>query len=388
MPRKITREALGWNDQFAAAFAAYAKQGWKPARLLRDNKISYGCLVFDDRDFDELDCILSGKVYHDAATDAELPAVGDWVALDVTDGEAVIRARLPRQTCFSRKAPGESVQEQVLVANVDVVMVITEPGEDFSLRRLERYFALIRRSGAQPVVVLNKADLYSKPDCTQAAEEIRALNADATVHITSALEGQGMKALRGYFKKGVTVALIGSSGVGKSAIVNEILGEEWQDVGEINEITGKGRHTTTARELILLPKGGILVDNPGIKEVQMWTNETILRESFADIAELAAQCRFHDCKHGTDTGCALREALAEERLGPARLEGFLRLEEEIAKLKQRQKKRQMTVERIRKRDHKIKARNREDRLDVERDRLNPHFARGYGHIDADGDRED
>jgi ribosome biogenesis GTPase len=388
MPRKITREALGWNDQFTLAFAPYAKQGWKPARLLRDNKISYGCLVFDDRDFDELDCILSGKVYHDAATDADLPAVGDWVALDVTDAEAVIRARLPRQTCFSRKAPGESVQEQVLVANVDVVMVITELGEDFSLRRLERYFALIRRSGAQAVVVLNKADLYSKSDCTQAADEVRALNDDAAVHITSALEGQGMKALRGYFKKGVTVALIGSSGVGKSAIVNEILGEEWQDVGEVNEITGKGRHTTTARELILLPKGGILVDNPGIKEVQMWTNETILRESFADIAELAARCRFHDCKHGTDAGCALRKALAEDRLDPDRLEGFLRLEDEIAKLKQRQKKRQMTVERIRKRDHKIKARNREDRLDVERDRLNPHFARGYGHILADGDRPD
>jgi len=379
MARKITREDLGWNEQFAASFAPFAERGWKPARLLRDNKISYGCLVFDDNDFDELDCILGGKVYHDAPTDADLPAVGDWVALELTGAEAVIRARLPRLTCFSRKAPGESVQEQVLVANVDVVMVITEPGEDFSLRRLERYFALIQRSGARPVVVLNKADLHSKTECRQAAEQVRELHAAATVHVTSALEGLGLKTLRALFKKGVTVALIGSSGVGKSAIVNEILGEEWQEVGEINEITGKGRHTTTARELILLPKGGILVDNPGIKEVQMWTDETTLRESFADISSLSAHCRFHDCKHGTDTGCALRTALAEGQLDPARLEGFLRLEDEIAKLKQKQKKRQMTIERIRKRDHKVKARNREDRLDVERDRLNPHFARGYGH---------
>jgi len=383
MARKITREDLGWNEHFAEAFAPYAKQGWLPARLLRDNKISYGCLVFEEKDFDELDCILSGKVYHEAETDAELPAVGDWVALEVTDDDAVIRARLPRHTCFSRKAPGTSSEEQVMVANVDVVLVVTEPGTDYSLRRMERYFAIIRRSGAKPVVVLNKADLYSKADCAQAAAEILELNPEAVVHITSALEGQGMKAVRGYLKKGVTVALIGSSGVGKSAIVNEILGDEWQDVGDVNELTGKGRHTTSARELILLPRGGILVDNPGIKEVQMWIDEATLRESFADIEELASQCRFSDCKHGKDAGCALRIALTEEKLDAARLEGFLRLDDEIAQLRQRQKKRQMTVERIHKRDHKIKARNREDRIDIERDRMNPHMARGYGHSVAE-----
>jgi ribosome biogenesis GTPase len=138
-------------------------------------------------------------------------------------------------------------------------------------------------------------------------------------------------------------------------------------VGDVSEVTGKGRHTTSARELIVLPRGGILVDNPGIKEVQMWTDEATLRESFTDIEELAAQCRYHDCKHGKDAGCALRAAIAEEKLDPARLEGFLSLEDEIALLRKRQKKRQMTVERIHKRDHKIKARNREDRLDIERD---------------------
>ncbi|MBU6302579.1 MAG: ribosome small subunit-dependent GTPase A [Verrucomicrobia bacterium] len=380
MARKITREDLGWNDRLATSFAPHAERGWTPARLLRDNKISYGCLAFGERDFDELDCVLSGKVYHEAATDADLPAVGDWVALDLTAAEAVIRARLPRLTCFSRKASGESVQEQVLVANADMVMVITEPGEDFSLRRLERYLALIQRSGAKPAVVLNKADLHPESVCHAAAEQIRALHAETVILITSAVEGFGLKELRRCFRKGVTVALIGSSGVGKSAIVNEILGEEWQEVGEVNEVTGKGRHTTTARELILLPKGGMLVDNPGIKEVQMWTDECTLRESFADISALTDHCRFRDCKHGSDTGCALRTALASGELDPARFEGFLRLEDEIAELKRKQKKRRMTIERIRKRDHKIKARNREDRLDVERDRLNPHFARGYGHI--------
>lgn len=367
MPRKIIREDLGWNDQLSLAFAPCQQQGWRPARLLRDNKISYGCLVFEEDDFDEIDCILSGRVYHDAETDAELPAVGDWVALDITGDDAVIRARLPRRTCFSRKAPGSSSEEQVLVANVDVVMVVTEVGPDYSLRRLERYFTLIRRSGARAVVVLNKADLFSKEQHAAAVEEIRALNPECEVHVTSVLENKGLKALKAYFKKGVTVALIGSSGVGKSAMVNALVGDEWQWVAEVNELTGKGRHTTTARELILLPRGGVLVDNPGIKEVQMWTDETTLRESFADIEELASSCRFHDCKHGTDAGCALREALAEGVLDPERLEGFLKLEDEIAKLKKRQKKRQMTVERISKRDHKIKARNREDRIDIERD---------------------
>jgi ribosome biogenesis GTPase len=367
MPRKITREDLGWNDHFATSFAPYASEGWKPARLLRDNKISYGCLVFDDHDFDERDCILSGRVYHEAQTDAELPAVGDWVALDVSGEDAVIRARLPRRSCFSRKAPGSSSEEQVLVANTDIVMVITDPGTDFSLRRLERYFTLIQRCGAKPVVVLNKADLFTKVECAQAAAEVRALSQDCAVHITSVLEGRGLKEVKAYLKKGVTVALIGSSGVGKSAMVNELIGDEWQWVGDVNETTGKGRHTTTARELILLPRGGILVDNPGIKEVQMWTDETTLRESFADIEDLAAQCRYFDCKHGKDAGCALRTALAEGRLDAARLEGYLRLEDEIANLKRRQKKRQMTVERIHKRDHKIKARNRADRLEIESD---------------------
>lgn len=367
MPRKITREDLGWNAHFAQSFAPYASEGWKPARLLRDNKISYGCLVFDETDFDERDCILSGRVYHDAATDAELPAVGDWVALDVLGEDAVIRARLPRQTCFSRKAPGASSEEQVLVANVDVVIVITDAGSDYSLRRLERYFTLIQRSGARPVVVLNKADLFTKIECAQAAADIRELNPECTVHITSVLEGRGLKEVKSYLKKGTTVALIGSSGVGKSAMVNELVGDEWQWVGDVNETTGKGRHTTTARELVLLPRGGILVDNPGIKEVQMWTDETTLREPFADIEELASQCRFFDCKHGKDTGCALRAALVEGRLDMARLDGYLRLEDEIAELKRRQKKRQMTVERIHKREHRIKARNREDRLEIESD---------------------
>jgi ribosome biogenesis GTPase len=366
---RFTIEDLGWNAFFAKHFEPYAAEGWKPARLIRDNKISYGALLDDGAGgFDELEVILSGKVYHDAETDADLPAVGDWVALDVgKEGtDHVIRARLPRQTCFSRKAAGLSAEEQVIAANVDTVIVITDADTDFNLRRMERYFTLIARSGAKAVVVINKIDLTTKEQNEQAAAAIRELNPEADVLLTSVIKRKGLKAVRDYLKRGQSVAFIGSSGVGKSAMVNLLLGEEWQWTDEVNEKTGRGRHTTTARELLVLDRGGILIDNPGIKEVQMWTDETTLRERFADIDEIALGCRFGDCKHGKDAGCAIRAAVESGTLDPARYEGYLKLEEEIAELRKKRKKRQMTVERVFKRDHKIKARNREDRRDIER----------------------
>lgn len=364
---KLNLTDLGWNDFFERQFAPFRQQGWRPARLIRDNKISYGALLEDGAyGFDEFEVVLSGKVYHDAQTDAELPAVGDWVALEV-GSENVIRARLQRQTCFSRKAAGESAEEQVIAANVDTVIVVTDAGPDFSPRRMERYFALIARGGAKAVVLVNKADLYPDARNQQAAAEIRALNADAEVHVASVKKRKGLKVLKDCLKRGQTVAVIGSSGVGKSALVNLLLGDDWQWVDEVNEVTGKGRHTTTARELLVLERGGILIDNPGIKEVQMWTDETTLRERFADIDAIALQCRFHNCKHVKDAGCAIRTAVEAGTLDTARYEGYLKLEDEIVKLRKQRKKRQMTVERRNKRDHKIKARNRVDREDIERD---------------------
>ena len=332
MPR-FTLEDLGWNAFHAKNFEPHAAEGWKPARLIRDNKISYGALLDDGAGgFDELEVILSGKVYHDAETDADLPAVGDWVALDVgKEGtDHVIRARLPRQTCFSRKAAGLSAEEQVIAANVDTVIVITDADTDFNLRRLERYFTLIARSGAKAVVVINKIDLTTKEQNEQAAAAIRELNPEADVLLTSVIKRKGLKAVRDYLKRGKSVAFIGSSGVGKSAMVNLLLGEEWQWTDEVNEKTGRGRHTTTARELIVLDR------------------------------------KYADCSHRKDAGCAIRAAVEGGTLDPARYEGYLKLEEEIAELRKKRKKRQMTVERVFKRDHKIKARNREDRHDIER----------------------
>jgi ribosome biogenesis GTPase / thiamine phosphate phosphatase len=303
-----------------------------------------------------LEVIMSGKVYHDALTDAELPAVGDWVALELggEGGETMIRARLKRQTCLSRKMAGKSTEEQVIAANVSVVVVVTEAGSDFNLRRMERFFAIIGRSGAKAVVLVNKSDLFAAQQNNEAAEAIRALNPEADVHITSAQKRSSFKVLKPYLKRGSSMTFVGSSGVGKSSVINHLLGEEYQWTDEVNEVTGKGRHSTTARELIVLPAGGILIDNPGIREVFLWTDESTLRESFHDIEALASECKFHDCKHGSDAGCAIRVAIASGKLSSGRFEGFLKLDDEIEKLRRNRKKRKMTVDRRAKRDEQVR----------------------------------
>ena len=367
----MTLNDLGWNKKFQKAFDALSLKNCVPARLIRDNKITYGALFIDDEmDVCEREVVMSGKVYHDAATDAELPAVGDWVALELAkddDGESMIRARLPRQTCFSRKLPGKSTMEQVIAANVNVVVVVTDAGSDFSPRRMERYFTLIRRSGSKAVVLVNKSDLFPAEQNEEAAQILRDLSDDADVYITSAARDEGLEVLKRYLEPGVSLTMVGSSGVGKSTMVNQLLGEEFQWASEVNELTGKGKHTTTARELILLDDGGILIDNPGMREIQMWTDEQTLRESFLDVEELASQCKFHDCKHGEDKGCAIRAAVESGDLDMGRYQSYLKLDEEIEELERRQKKLRQLSERRAKRDHRVKARNLADRIDLEKE---------------------
>ena len=356
---------LGWNPELETARAAFAGKGWVPARLIRETVINYGAFLADG---DEIDVILCGRVWHEAACDADLPAVGDWVMVELGDENqpSVIRATLPRRTCFSRKMPGNSSQAQVIGANIDLVAVVTDAGPDFNIRRMERYFMLIGRSGAKAVVLVNKSDLFPIEQSHAAAAEIAALWDGASVHVTSAVSGQGLKVLKKYIKKGVTMCIVGSSGVGKSTLVNQLYGEEWQWTSECNEITGKGRHTTTSRELVPLRNGGMLIDNPGMREIQMWTDEATLRDSFADVETLTAECKFSDCSHRKDAKCAIRAAVEAGTLDPARYENFLNLENEIAALKKRSEKRQMAVERWAKRNS-VKARNLADRIQLERD---------------------
>lgn len=361
----MTLRDLGWNDDLKTAFAPYKAKGWVPARLIRETPINYGAFLGDG---DEIDVILCGRVWHEAKCDADLPAVGDWVAVEEGDENQpnVIRAMLPRRTCFSRKMPGNSSQAQVIGANIDLVAVVTDAGSDFNIRRMERYFMLIGKAGAKAVVLVNKSDLFPKEQSLEAAAEIAALWSDADVHVTSAIKGEGLKVLKKYLKKGITMCVVGSSGVGKSTLVNQLYGEEWQWTSEVNEVTGKGRHTTTSRELVPLDSGGMLIDNPGMREIQMWTDEHTLRESFADVAALASECKFSNCSHRKDAGCAIRAAVDAGTLDAARYENYLNLENEIAALTKRSQKRQMAVERWAKRNS-VKARNLNDRIQLEKD---------------------
>lgn len=354
---------LGWNKKFAKEFEVHRKLGFTPARIIRDNKISYGVLTEGG---EEHEVITSGKVYHDASCDADLPSVGDWVALEFMDDEVVIRASLSRQSCFSRKVPGKSSEEQVMAANIDIVVVVTDSGPDYNPRRLERYFMLVEKSKAMPVVLVNKSDLFPNEQNQQVASSIRELKPGINVHVTSAVKNEGIEVIRSYMKAGVSITIVGSSGVGKSTIINQLMGEEWQWTSEVNEVTGKGRHTTTARELIVFEEGGILIDNPGIREVQMWTDETTLRDSFADVELLARECKFQDCKHASDIGCAIREAVENGSLDKDRYTSFLKIDEEVELLNKRRKRRQMNIERRSKRNHKVKARNFEDRVELEK----------------------
>jgi len=352
----MTLEDLGWNDRFAAEFAKHAAKGWVPARLIRDNKIAYGAILAGG---EEVEVSLGGSVYHAAETDAALPSVGDWVAIEMGADEnqydAVIRARLERHTCLSRKAPGKSTEEQVIAVNIDVVCVVTDAGQDFNERRMERYFEIMQRSGARSVALINKSDLYSPEANQKATDTLRRLSPETEIFVTSAVECTGVDVIRYYLKPGVTIALIGSSGVGKSSLINQLIGQEWLWTGDVNAVTGKGTHTTTARELLCLRRGGMLIDNPGIREVHMWTDKSSLKASFSDFDAIAKQCKYHDCKHGSDKGCAVQTAIADGTLCKERFINYLKLDFELERLSRRKKKHQVTLGRRNRRDLRSKG---------------------------------
>jgi ribosome biogenesis GTPase len=333
---------LGWNERLEKAFIPYANKGWQAGRILRDNKITFGAILADGS---RHEVILSGKVYHEAATDADLPAVGDWVALEL-GGEVsrnIIRARLPRGNCFARKQPGKSSACQLIAANVDVAAVVTDPGVDFNPRRMERYLAVIERCQLRPLLVINKIDAFSQQEIDEAFAALSKLLPKQHIITCSALSTHGVRSLETAFKSGETIALVGSSGVGKSSLLNRLLNRDWQWTADVNPVTGKGVHTTTARELVPLPSGALLIDNPGIRELQLWTDAASLRASFADLDALALQCRFHDCRHRSDLDCAIRAAVEMGEIDSARYQNYLKLDDEIKALQKHSRKRQLKL---------------------------------------------
>ena len=282
-----------------------------------------------------LSAVLTGRFRHDALARADLPAVGDWVmARAEAGGPATISALLPRASTFMRKVAGDTTQEQVVAANVEAVFLVCGLDGDFNPRRVERALTAAWESGAQPVVVLNKADLAS--DVAARVAETEAVAPGAPVVALSALEGNGLDALSPWLVPGHTIALIGSSGAGKSTLTNALLGEARQATGAVREEDSRGRHTTTHRELVPLPSGALLLDTPGMRELQLWGDDSGLEGAFPEVTELVARCRFSDCTHASEPGCAVLEALASGVLDAARFAAWLKLQRELRYLAGRQ----------------------------------------------------
>jgi ribosome biogenesis GTPase len=331
---------LGWNDELAP----HIGDGLVAARVSAQHRGAYKVLTAGG----ELTAHVAGRLRHDAGWRVGmLPAVGDWTAVRVEGDAATIAAVLPRRSQFTRQAAndGGPTEAQVVAANVDVVFVVAALNIDVRegfLRRLERYLALAWESGAQPVIVLTKADLCD--DVTSAVLAVESIAFGVPVHAVSNVTGEGVDEVAAYALPAVTVALLGSSGVGKSTLVNRLAGRELLATQEVRR-DGVGRHTTTHRELVPLPDGGLLLDTPGMRELQLWDAEEGVGATFSDVEALAAECRFGDCSHEGEPGCAVMEAIRDGRLARDRLTSYRKLQRELRALEIRQNARLKSEER-------------------------------------------
>jgi ribosome biogenesis GTPase len=331
---------LGWDDGWEAAFAEHRAAGLEPARVAVQHRGAYDVLG-------DLGELRASAANHFARED-NLPAVGDWVGVSLESG--LIEALLPRRTVLSRKDVMDAVREQVMAANVDVAFLVQALPLDFNVRRLERYLAMAWESGAQPVVLLTKTDLVDDLAPFLADVETVTLGA-CPVDTVSAVTGEGIEELRRWFEGNRTAVLLGSSGVGKSTIVNALAGEELLATAEVRADDHRGRHTTTRRELILLPGGGVVLDTPGMRELQLWDAD--LEQTFGDVEEIARRCRFSDCAHDREPGCAIREALADGSLARDRWESYAKLQRELESIEAR-RNHLLRLERVR--EYKIRER--------------------------------
>jgi ribosome biogenesis GTPase len=319
-----TLDQLGFTDRVRALFEPFAEAGMTLARVLRADRGS--ALVATATGIIRAEP--STKMRKAAVSIAEMPAAGDWVALHVPPGHdiALVEAVLPRVSAFVRGDPGKSADGQVLAANIDTVFVVHSMADEPNLRRIERELSLAWESGATPVVVLAKADLSSDTGAERAAVEAIANGVD--VHVTSAETGEGVEALLAYAEGNRTVAFIGPSGVGKSTLINHLIGEERQATAEVRLSDGKGRHTTVSRELVPLRNGGVLVDTPGLRAVAMVDADDGVATTFSDIRSIAEGCRFRDCTHENEPGCAVLAAVESGGLESGRLESWRKLRSE------------------------------------------------------------
>jgi ribosome biogenesis GTPase len=333
-------QRLGWDDGWEAAFAEHRTAGLVPARVAVQHRGAYD-LIHEDGE-------QRASAANRLVREEGLPAVGDWIGLDLSTN--LIEALLPRRTSISRKEVWQATREQVLAANIDVAFLVQALPLDFNLRRLERYLAMAWESGAQPVVMLTKIDLVD--DAQPYLDDVDSVTlGSCPVLAVSAKTGEGLDALPAWFEPNKTAVLLGSSGVGKSTIVNALVGEELLATQEVRADDQMGRHTTTRRELILLPTGGVVLDTPGIRELQLWDAD--LEQTFGDVEEIARRCRFSDCNHDREPGCAIREALYDGSLSRERWDSYTKLQRELEAIEMR---RNHLLRQERVREYKIRAR--------------------------------
>lgn len=329
-----TLNELGWNSFFSEHFKSLQIPDTVPARVVSERRNSYQ--VYSQ--YRELSAEISGKIRYQAITEDQYPAIGDWVVIrpQMNEAKAVIHGILPRKSKLSRKEAGTVASEQIIAANVDVVFIVSglDGGRNLNLGRIERYLTLTWSGGALPVIILNKVDLC--PDVDGCVRDVESVAVGVPIYPVSATERIGLDALRRHLGIGVTAAFLGPSGVGKSALINALLGIERQEVGGVRQSDLKGRHTTSRRDLILVPDGGAVIDTPGLREIQLWTDEDHPQQAFKDVETFARDCRFRDCQHHTEPGCAVRAAIRAGALDISRLHDFRKLQKELDHLARRQ----------------------------------------------------
>ncbi|MGG3280733.1 ribosome small subunit-dependent GTPase A [Paenibacillus solani] len=325
---RTTLHTYGWNEHWSLIASRTPQQGKAlvPARITAQFSKQYRIIT----EAGEQSAIVTGKYEYEAGSKSDFPAVGDWVMVEPLPGEsrAVIHQLLPRKSAMTRREAGSVPDEQIIAANMDTVFIINALNKDFNVRRIERYLIAVWESGAFPVVLLTKADLCDSPEAYVA--EVEVIAPGVPVHAVSSLTNQGKEQLQAYLVQGNTVAITGTSGAGKSTLLNWLSGKELQRVQGVREEDARGRHTTTHRELFVLPEGAIMVDTPGMRELQLWDSEEGFETAFADISALVQQCRFHDCRHETEAGCAIQEALQEGTLDANRYANYKKTERELA----------------------------------------------------------
>ena len=309
---------LGWNESFASAFVKYG-ESYIPGRVSSRQRTVFDVITGSG----QIQAGASGALHRLG----KLPAGGDFVVLLPQPGAYTIVDILPRKTIFTRGVPGKDGSDQVIASNIDTVFIVTAIGPELNSRRIERYLSIVHGSGAGPVIIINKADLSEEPSTF--IEQISGVAPEVPVIVISALNRSGLSQLDQYLSPGKTIALIGSSGVGKSTLINALLKKAVQDTKDIRESDGKGRHKTTVRQLFILENGALVIDNPGLREVGMGTSGSGINDTFPEILELAAECRFSDCRHENEPGCAVRRAVEEGLIPQERLDSFIRLSKEL-----------------------------------------------------------